>query len=194
MKPSTQRFWGLLTLLVVSPVWASTLVKTNLDTLSASSDVVVRGKVKKMQSRWAKSGGRIVTEIEVEVTEALKGQPAKIIVIRQPGGVVGDIGQKVLGLASFEQGEDVVVFLAQRPGNAFDVNGSAQGKFRLKSSEDGKKLLAVPDGLEGTRLVDPVTHQPVAPETEPIALETLRAKIKEANKTAAGRSPRKNTP
>jgi hypothetical protein len=155
---------------------------------------VVRGKVKKMQSRWAKTGGRIVTDIEVEVTEALKGEPAKTIVIRQPGGVVGDIGQKVQGLATFEPGEEIVVFLEQRPGNAFDVYGSAQGKFRLKASDDGKKLLAVPDAMEGTSLLDPVTRQPVAPQTEPIALDTLRAKIKKAKNTATPRPARKSTP
>jgi len=183
---------GLLVLLSASPSWASTMLKTNLDQLSVKSDVVVRGKVTKKQSRWIKGGGRIITDIEVQVTEALKGAPARTITIRQPGGVVGDIGQKVSGLASFEQGEDIVVFLRQLPGNSFDVNGMGQGKFRLKKSSDGKEL-AVPDVLEGTRLLDPVTHQTVAPETQPIALDALRAKVREAASKSQG-SMRKNSP
>jgi hypothetical protein len=157
---------------------ATTLLKTDLQELSSTSDVVVRGTVKRVESRWTKDGSRIVTDIDVEVREAMKGAPPKTVTIRQPGGVVGDIGQKVSGLASFQEGEDVVVFLEKKPGNAFDVRGWAQGKYKIAKGADGKALMAIPERVEETMLLDPQTRKPVAPNVEPIQLDALRAQVK----------------
>src|SRR4051812_27828389 len=106
------RFWlPILGFVLSSPALATTLVKTDLPTLTKTSDVIVRGKVKKVAMRWSRDHSRILTEVEVEVSESLKGSPGATVRILQPGGVVGNIGQTISGLARFTEGEDLVLFL-----------------------------------------------------------------------------------
>ena len=108
------------------------------------SDAVVRGTVRRVQSRWAADGRRIVTDVEIEVAETLKGAPGQTVRVTQPGGRVGDIGQR---------GERARLVRARRGGGgvpraprnaAFSVRGMAQGKFQVQRSPDGKQVLAVP--------------------------------------------------
>jgi hypothetical protein len=166
-------------LLAVLPAEATTLLAQDLAELSQSADAIVRGTVRELESRWTGDRMRIVTQVEVEVAEALKGAPGASVTIVQPGGVVGDIGQKVSGLASFERGEEVVLFLERRPGGIFLVSGMAQGKFRVERSSDGRALFAIPEREIEALLLDPLTRLPVPPRVGPIALEELRERIRE---------------
>lgn len=171
---------GVCVLLLGSAAFATTLMYRDLPELSRTSDAVVRGKVLETKSRWTSDGSRIVTDVTVEVAETLKGAPAKKVTIVQPGGQVGDLGQKVSGLATFQQGEEVVVFLEQR-GPAFVVNGMAQGKFRVERSTDGKAVYAVPDpNLREAIVLDPLTRQPAHVERSTLALEQLRSDVRKA--------------
>ena len=160
--------------------FATTLVAVDISELSQSSDVVVRGTVKRVSSRWTSDHMRIVTDVEIEVAEALKGSPEKSVTVTQPGGVVGDIGQKVSGLASFEGGEEVVVFLERRGQSRFLVSGMAQGKFRIERSSDGRAVFAVPDGANDARLVDPITRESIGPRVRTMKLEELKELVRVA--------------
>jgi hypothetical protein len=160
---------------------ATTLIRLETPDLARKSEVVVRGKVARADAHWTGDHRRIVTDVEIEVAEAFKGQPAKTVVVEQPGGVVGDIGQRVDGIAEFNPGEEVVVFLSRRPGDRYLLTGMAQGKFRVERSSDGKVAFAVPAELGEATLVDPATHQPLVVHTSPMKIEDLRATVRAAN-------------
>jgi hypothetical protein len=172
--------WGMWA--VASAALASSVISVNLDQLTQRSDAVVHGTVTNKQSRWSGDGRRIITDVQIQVSESLKGTPGATVSIQQPGGVVGDIGQSVSGLASFSEGEEVVVFLGKW-GKQFQVVGAAQGKFSVQRSSDGK-VVAVPDPASEHELVD-ASGRRVESQLRRLELAELRAAVR----AAAGRTP-----
>ncbi|WP_309891441.1 hypothetical protein [Archangium sp.] len=168
---------------------ATTLLRADLPELARTADTIVHGTVRRVESRWSGDGRRIVTDVEIQVTEALKGQASGSVLVTQPGGRVGDIGQKVSGLASFTPGEEVVLFLERRGPEAFRVAGMAQGKYQVQRSGEGTRALAVPEPTGDVLLVDPDTRQATASSARPLSLEELKASIR----TALQQSPTKGT-
>jgi hypothetical protein len=167
-------------LLLGLPAAATTMLKMDLAGLAQTADTVVHGTVRRMESRWSGDRRRIVTDVEIEVAETLKGQASGTVLIVQPGGRVGDIGQKVHGMASFTPGEEVVVFLDRKGPSAFRVTGMAQGKYQVRRSADSRSALAVPEGAGDARLLDPTTRQPAASEQKAMTLDELKAAIRTA--------------
>ena len=131
----------LLLTLAAALASATTLLALDVPALTKGSSVVARATVKSSEARWAKDGGRIMTDVVLEVTEPWKGSPGKQVIVMQPGGVVGEVGQLVHGTAHFSVGEDVVVFLEPR-GDRFLLTGMLQGKFKVEASSDGKAVFA----------------------------------------------------
>ncbi len=168
------------TLLMGLPAAATTMLRMDLTGLTQAADTVVHGTVRRMESRWSGDHRRIITEVEIEVTETLKGQASSTVLVVQPGGHVGDIGQIVHGLASFSPGEEVVVFLNRHGPEAFQVTGMAQGKYQVRRSEDSRSVLAVPESTGDTLLLDPTTRQPTSAEQRTLTLDELKASIRTA--------------
>jgi hypothetical protein len=158
---------------------ATTMLRADLPELTRSADTIVHGTVRRMESRWSGDGRRILTDVEIQVTETLKGQAGGTVLVTQPGGRVGDIGQQVSGLASFTPGEEVVVFLERRGTRAFRVAGMAQGKYKVQRSADGTRALAVPEPTDAL-LVDPDTRQPTTSSLQSVSLAELKASIRTA--------------
>jgi hypothetical protein len=138
----------LVLLALASPARAALAVPASVEDLARSSEAVVRGRVLSAAARWSEDGRRIFTYAEVEVASAWRGAAAKRVQVVVPGGIVGDIGQRVDGMAKLSTGEEVVLFLAPRPAKSgpYQVAGHAQGKFQV----DGPRVK--PD-LSGTRFV-----------------------------------------
>ncbi|WP_164017249.1 hypothetical protein [Pyxidicoccus trucidator] len=173
----------LAALLGALPASATTQLAVDLSGLARGADAVVHGVVRRVESRWSADKMRIVTDVEIQVTEALKGQPGGSVLVIQPGGRVGDVGQVVHGLASFTPGEEVVVFLEKRGARAFRVSAMAQGKYQVKRDADGKAALAVPESSEAL-LLDPVTRKPTESALRPLTLAELKAAVHAALRTA----------
>jgi hypothetical protein len=159
---------------------ATTMLRADLPELAQTSDAIVHGTVRRVESRWSGDGRRIVTDVEIQVTEALKGQAGSTVLVTQPGGQVGDIGQRVSGLAAFTPGEEVVVFLERRGKTAFRVSGMAQGKYQVQRPEGGKSAMAVPEPTGDVLLLDPDTRQPTASSQRSLSLQELKAAIRTA--------------
>ncbi len=150
----------LLLLLAPAGAGAGTLRAKSVEESARTSDAVVRGKVVSTSSRW--DGGHIVTDVEIAVASAWKGQPGRRVTVTIPGGVVGDLGQHVDAAPKFTVGEDVVVFVQRAPnGKLLRVNGLAQGKYRVEDGlarpdTDGVRFETGPIGA-GEKLVQPMT-------------------------------------
>lgn len=159
---------------------ATSMLSSDLPTLSQSSDEVLRGKVRRVESRWNGDHTRIMTDVEIEVLESFKGAQTQTVLVTQPGGSVNGFSQMVSGLAEFEPGEEVVVFLRRYGRKGFHVSGLAQGKFTVERSADGKEVMAVPASTGEALLLDPVTHQPTTSSLRSLSLTELRTAVKRA--------------
>jgi hypothetical protein len=179
----------LAALLGALPASATTQLAVDLSGLTQGSDAVVHGVVRRVESRWSGDKMRIVTDVEIEVTESIKGQAGSTVLVVQPGGRVGDVGQVVHGLAAFAPGEEVVVFLEKRGPRAFRVASMAQGKYQVKRDAAGKSVMAVPESSEAL-LLDPVTRKPTASALKPMTLVELKAAVRAALPSA----PKGQTP
>jgi hypothetical protein len=153
----------------------TTLIQASIEELAAGSDLVVRGTVAKTESSLTKDGSRIVTAVRVDVAETLKGAPARQVTVVTEGGEVGEIGQVVSGAPRFSEKEEVVLFLA-REGAVHRVVGMAQGKLEVVRDGAGVRLRRA--SLGDARLVDKLTHKEVAPPTDELTLEKLRARVR----------------
>ncbi|MBI2711523.1 MAG: hypothetical protein HYX41_01495 [Bdellovibrio sp.] len=115
--------------------------------------VIIRGKVGMSYSDWGHDADgvrRVYTFYEVQGPEGLKGDvAAQSVMIRELGGTKDGVGLVIDGTASFEKGEDVVVFLRDRNSEGtYDVNGMMMGKYDVVSGSDGHEYLSGP-GLLG---------------------------------------------
>jgi hypothetical protein len=157
---------------------ATTLLALDLEGLTKSSQVVVRGTVKNVSSRWTRDGGRIMTDAVIEVAETWKGTARTQVTVMQPGGEVGDVGQLVHGTVKFRPGDEVVVFLEGGRGTEhFLLTGMVQGRFKVERSSDGKAVFARQE-LEGEALfLDAATRQPVSAGGVVMPIEQLRARV-----------------
>lgn len=168
-------------LLLALPAAASSVMSLDLPQLAQLSHTVVRAQVKGSAARWSADRSRIVTDVELQVLETWKGEAKPSLVVLQPGGVIGEVGQRVHGLPSFQAGEEVVVFLERRGSERFIVTGMAQGKWRIEPATDGKGAMAVPDPeAAGLRTVDPATGQETTKRREAMAFERFEALVRGA--------------
>jgi hypothetical protein len=114
-------------------------------TLTATSEAVLHARVVARESRWGAGGessGLIFTRVTLQPIEWWKGTgtPAPIV-LRVPGGSVGELTQTVDGVAAFSPREEVVVFLrklGEEPGTAvYAVERLALGKFSVGGPPGG---------------------------------------------------------
>lgn len=150
-----RRWLALAVLAAAGPAAAATFVTTSVEEVARSSEAVVRGRVVSQAAR-ATPDGRIVTEVEIEVASAWRGAPPRTVRIVVPGGSLGTVALRVDAAPTFEDGEDVVVFLA-RNGPKYSVSGYALGKYRVEGGEARPSLgnaLVLPRALRaGERAV-----------------------------------------
>jgi hypothetical protein len=142
------------------PAHASIMLRLELPELATQADGIVRGRVLKLVSRWDASHSRIFTDATIAVDRAYKGNhaPGEIITVTRIGGSVDGVGMRVIGEATFAEGEETLVFL-RRYGMAatpagYAVLGMAQGKLSIMRNAQGTHVLASP-GAAGLSLVAP---------------------------------------
>lgn len=121
----------LLALLVASPALAAQAVALSVEALASSTDSVVRGRVLQRSATTSEDGRRVFTLVDVEVSDTWRGSAPRTVRVIVPGGVVGNIGQRVEGAPAFAEGEEVVVFLHRAEAGGFRVAGLAQGKYSV---------------------------------------------------------------
>jgi len=102
---------------------------------------IVLGKVVSTKSQMDASGRWIVTYSTIRVEKALKGQQTSEVTIVTPGGRVGNLNQSTIGVPSFHEGDERVVFLKDtRLGPTvlyFD-----QGAYDVVKDSNGERVVA----------------------------------------------------
>lgn len=154
-----RRWLAVLLLAFAAPAAAATFVTMSVEEVARSSDVVVRGLVVSREAR-ATRDGRIITEVEIAVESAWKGATDRVVRLVVPGGSLGWIALSVDAAPTFEEGEEVIVFLA-RNGPGYSVSGYALGKYRVEGLEARPSLgeaRVLPRALPaGERAVGPMS-------------------------------------
>lgn len=144
----------IVLLLVASFPAAAATVRGPADvaSLTAAAEAVLHARVVAQESGWGaggKSSGLIFTRVTLQPVEWWKGSgPRATVVVRVPGGTVGELTQTVEGVAAFAPREEVVVFLRKlgdEPGAAvYAVERLALGKFSVGQAA-GRPARAVRD-------------------------------------------------
>ncbi len=118
---------------------ATIVVDRTVPELAAHADLVVRGKVTAQKVQWDEQHQLIVTRTYIERTESLKGDAPANFVVRQVGGQLDGLMLNVQGLARFEIGEEVVLFLEKHPKapGEFVLESMAASKFSLVPTKGG---------------------------------------------------------
>lgn len=155
---------------VESTARASVLTKLSLAEMTARAEQVLVGRVERIDSKFVQGhDGVIITEVQIRCQRSIRGaKEGALVTVRHLGGVVGELGQKVFGEASYQVGEEVVLLAEPREGALYSV-GMAQGKLHIDRSTGTPRVWV---DLGGADLVTP-NGPDVSPTAQGVALETL---------------------
>lgn len=165
----------IVTLIYSSSLWATTFVNRSLNEVVQEAAVIVRGIAGTSHSEWDKSHERIFTYTNFNITEVLRGKlQEKSILLRQPGGSRDGMNMFVPGTAGFEQGEEVVVLLADRDSedNSYDVPGFTTGKYLVERDSNGETVLV--NSLGSSAVYDPKKRAGVQSYSAKIAYDVFK--------------------
>src|SRR5690348_16533956 len=95
----------------VARLEATSLIGTDLRTLSRQAATIVRGVVVNVDTRWAEGHRTVETVVTLEPEAYLKGSPEPSIDLVVPGGLLGRYRSIVVGAPTFTTGQRVILFL-----------------------------------------------------------------------------------
>lgn len=178
MRQSNLRRIAFAFLVAAAPAsaFAATYRVPSDHVLIQKAGVIVRGTVLGVTSLRT-SGTGIDTDITIGVEHVLKGGivPSRIVV-RQPGGVVGDEGEFYPGIGEFSTGEKVLLMLTPKADGLFGLVDFAIGKFHVGVRPGGVEFLRR-DGLRrafvltGVRAPDGAASAFAEPDRDAAAFE-----------------------
>jgi hypothetical protein len=163
------------------PARASMVLAMDLGALTQNADRNVVGEVTAVHSAWDKKHERILTTVEVKVSELWKGQmpTGGTLTIVQPGGVADGIEMRVHGMPQFVAGERAVLFLrggaATTPSHA--VVGMGQGKRGLAFDAASKRWMVDGGDRSAAVKIDAQGRPQQALPELPQPLDELRKRI-----------------
>ena len=123
---------------------ASTLGRVGLDYLVAENDTIVVGEAVAARSYWNPARTFILTDVEISVSQTLKGRVGDEITVTVPGGTVGELTSVIVGGATLVPGHQYVLFLDRvnlaGVGDVLMIHDHGQGAFDVEMA--GSELRA----------------------------------------------------
>ncbi|WP_292382936.1 PKD domain-containing protein [Methanoculleus sp. UBA430] len=129
--------FSLLTATFASPA-SALMVELAPSYLAEQSDAIATGTVTSVESRWDGTGMAIETVVSFSVDRTLAGQLQNDTVLVVPGGTVDGITQWVEDVPIFFPGENVGLFLRERPDGSYQPVGLSQGVVPLAGTSAAK--------------------------------------------------------
>jgi hypothetical protein len=134
----------LLSLALPVVMYATTVIPMGVEKLASVSTHIVEARAVQSASQWNTEHTLILTYTQFEVTRTLKGQVPATFMVRQLGGTVDRITQKVAGVRHWRPGEEAVLFL--QPSSIADgalvVTGLMQGNFLMRHTPQGQTFVS----------------------------------------------------
>ncbi|HBQ27918.1 MAG TPA: hypothetical protein DD719_00550 [Desulfotomaculum sp.] len=125
--------WIVMSFLFFLPANSEALMlKKDLGTLANEADTIITGKVTNMKSQW--EDNKIFTYVTIGAKDILKGAKKTEIIIKVPGGTVGDTACFVTDTPNFRINEEVFLFLKAK-NNYFNLLGGPQGKYTIMKNQ-----------------------------------------------------------
>lgn len=116
---------------MASSATATTLINQDTQALVSSSSDIVVGRVASVRPHWDEWHEHIVTDVDVEVIQSLKGAQQRFT-LTQLGGEVDGMRLTVPGCPTFKLGEEALLFVWRDSRGRAQVNGLGQGKFEVR--------------------------------------------------------------
>lgn len=181
-------------LLSISPTQASVMRFLSVEELAVRSSQVVRARITGQTTHWTANHEGIYTEIEAIVLGEMKreGRPTpgsqtngRRLTIIQAGGVIDGISLDWTGRPNFNDGEDLVLFLAPyEPSDPQDqrllVVGGKQGRMRVLTDGRGKPTMVERDlqGVLDAPFIEGDIPTGPAPRRDQMPFDEFRNKVR----------------
>jgi hypothetical protein len=149
-------FIALLTFVLPSTVFASSILAVDEATLVAKADTIAVGSVITSEAYRGTNGG-IRTRFYVQVHEGLRNaREGQVIQVEVPGGTLGELTTVVTGSPQLKAGAMVVLFLESH-GTSRRPLGMSYGVYRVDSDTSG--TWHVGRQVDGLSLLDTQGHE-----------------------------------
>jgi hypothetical protein len=166
---------------------ATTLVRMDLEELTAAADVVARARCLENRAQW--DAGEIYTLTQFEVVEQLKGSAPEQITVKLIGGRLGNLVSKVDAVPRFQAGEEVFLFLEPKASGDWGVIGWVQGTFRIERNPRTEQETVTQD-TSAARIFDPQTREFRSGGIRKLPVAEFRAHVAAAiERQSGGRRP-----
>lgn len=154
----------------------TTVVPPEFPQLVSGSDCIVRAVVKSVSSvKKSRAPGRsakIFTEVELQVTEVIAGNPPANLTLEMLGGRVGNQELTVEGAPQFHVGDEDILFVSGNGQNLSPLRGMMYGRYPiLKDAATGRAYVARADRepLRSTAEVSVPLGERASPAEQPSA-------------------------
>ena len=138
---------------VAIPLGATMVERLTLEQMVERSERIVQGRCRRTWSAWDEAHQFIWTHCEMEVADAIKGGAARTLVVSEPGGVVDGMEMTIEGVAHYQTGEEVVLFLYRTPIGFWRTRGLGQGKYRIRGDSGNDRRVRA--DLSGVSVLEP---------------------------------------
>src|SRR5262249_31063878 len=145
--PLTKRIWrsayiSFAIIIASAGLAEATTVIMPTDTqLMIESRAIVRAKVKSVSTGLEQSG-HVFTYIKLRCTDGFKGDIRdRVLVIKQPGGSLGDRGTFINSAPEFTAGERVIVYLQTMQDGTLRVHDAFLGKYSIIKDASGNQIV-----------------------------------------------------
>lgn len=171
-----RKFAYIFFALLAVQAFATSVLPMSVEQLTAAATTVVRARAISSEARWDDSHTRIYTFTRFLPLEDWKGASGAEFTVRQMGGRVGNIEQKVSGVRRFSDGDEAVLFL--RPSEAgagvMAVVGLFQGNFAVNRSTT---QATVTNGVPGVMQLDPRSQSMQQFQAARLSLDDLKQRV-----------------
>ncbi|GAB4292481.1 MAG: hypothetical protein Kow0090_06410 [Myxococcota bacterium] len=126
---------------------ATTMMLLSTEDMALESDDIVRAQVIKIESKRDEAGEKFYTYTTLKALDWIKdgGARPEEFTVRQIGGTVEGMTQKVIGDAKFTEGEEALLFLKHKSiennGGFYFLLGMSQTKFTVVNDPNYGKIL-----------------------------------------------------
>lgn len=165
--------------LLVPTLAATVILPADFREIVSGSEIIVHGRVIDVQSVWVDDRSRIDSFVTVESATFYRGEPARTITFRAPGGEAGRYKHVMVGAPQFRVGDEAVLFLRTQQDGVPKIFGLNQGLFRVRvDARTGRRVvirqLLIADPARATRVVRGVR------ERRQLTLDAFAAEIRAA--------------
>ena len=128
-------------------VSATVLVPAEFREIVAGAEIIAHARIIGTRAEWADGRREINTIVTAQVLSVYKGDAARTVVFKVPGGLIGRYRNVLVGAPVFRTGDEAVLFLTQGTSDLPFVFGLNQGVFRIRQDSRSGQRIVVPPPL-----------------------------------------------